>query len=328
MDWKLWVTGLRPKTLPASVAPVFVGAASAWHALQQSTICPDIYPVPQACITATQRYQAAQERFSTVLIACALLALFLQVAVNFANDYSDGIRGTDAARHVEESYSDKPQRLVASGVKPSLVLTAAAISAISACVFGMIAVLISGQYLLIPIGVLCVLAGWFYTGGKHPYGYSGFGELLVFLCFGGVATLGTQYALAARIDSLGILGAVCTGLLSCVMLMVNNLRDLSQDEAVAKRTLAVRLGRNRATVALYVAVLIPAAVMVCAIFLSVSSDLERLWPLSLSATLALGSMWSVVSTVHNQQFKSALSRSGTALLLYAVTHIVAVVLVA
>jgi 1,4-dihydroxy-2-naphthoate octaprenyltransferase len=318
----LWMQGTRPRTLPASVAPVFVGAASAWRALQQSTICPLIYPTPQSCVIALERYRAAEVRFPIVFGACILLALFLQIAVNLANDYSDGIRGTDDSRVIQESDFGKPQRLVASGVNPKSVLRAAAITAGIACLFGVLAVWVSGQYLLLPVGVLCVLAGWFYTGGRHPYGYLGFGEVFVFVFFGGVATLGTQYALAGSIDAAGAIGAVCTGLLSCVMLMVNNLRDISDDAKSGKRTLAVRLGTGCAVALLYATMLIPALMMIFAVYLGVAGGLQRLWPVALLAIWCLGSMWSVVGAIRQSDFKRALSRSGISVLLYALTHIV------
>jgi 1,4-dihydroxy-2-naphthoate octaprenyltransferase len=326
MNWKLWIKGLRPKTLPASVAPVLVGAASAWRGLRQSTVCPDIYPVPRSCITALNIYHDAVSRFAAVLLACAMLALFLQIAVNFANDYSDGIRGTDASRSIDEAEGGKPERLVASGVRPVNVLAAAGVNAAIACIFGMGVVLLSEQYLLLPVGAACLLAAWFYTGGKHPYGYMGLGELFVFLCFGCVATLGTQYALAGRVDLFGGIGALCTGLLSCVMLMVNNLRDVQDDAASGKRTLAVRLGRRRAEMLLFAVLAVPAMILLIAGLLALYANAARLWTVALLSVWCLRFLWSVAGAVRERRFAAALPLSSMALLTYGAAHIAAMLL--
>lgn len=245
---RLWLTGLRPRTLPASVAPVAVGASAAWTALlQRAPACPLVFPEPEYCAVEASAYAALVSRFWPVALLCAGVALFLQIAVNFANDYSDGIRGTDAGRGDVESRTAKPQRLTASGlVPPHAVLAAAGMAAGLACLCGLAAVLVTRQWWLVAVGAAGLVAGWFYTGGRRPYGYAGFGELGVFLFFGLAAVLGTEAALARTVTVPGALGAVIAGLFACAMLMVNNLRDVDEDRLHAKRTLAVRLGERRA----------------------------------------------------------------------------------
>ena len=291
----LWVQGLRPKTLPASIAPVLVGAASAWgmfthvdgwgaHCIGDGTVDP--IGGEQICDMRWYAMDGALPRFIGMLLLCLGVALFLQIAVNFANDYSDGIRGTDQGRGEQEDASGKPQRITASGlVAPKKVLLSAGVFAVLACLCGLAITVISQQYWFILVGVFCVLAGWFYTGGKHPYGYAGWGELFVFIFFGLVATLDTQYAISQSfdgsgvkgvrvfdfstlgehsvtsatwmrqgqfgIDETGVLAAICCGFYSVIVLMVNNLRDIDEDRLSGKRTLAVHLGHTGAKIALF-----------------------------------------------------------------------------
>ena len=327
MHWKLWLTGLRLRTLPASIAPVIVGAASAWgvftHISGWGLHCIDITSevstaIGQPCDVRWYTIDGALPRFVGMTALCAGVALFLQIAVNFANDYSDGIRGVDEGRSIPESSAEavegaeavedvshtalqgdsrttsqnvrKPQRLVASGVPPKQVLAAAGIAAALACICGLAVSIISGQYWLIVLGALCLLAGWFYTGGRHPYGYAGLGELFVFIFFGLVATLGTEFVICQSFDDFGIsnvtrfdfaqpfadswngwvwfwqgqfgidltglFAATCCGLNAMMLLMVNNLRDIAEDEQHGKRTLAVRLGERGARIALITCVVI------------------------------------------------------------------------
>jgi 1,4-dihydroxy-2-naphthoate polyprenyltransferase len=212
-----WVAGARVRTLPNSVAPVLVGAGAA----------------------------AAIDRLHWGYSALALVvALSMQVGVNYANDYSDGIRGTDARRV-------GPLRLVGSGVARPEAVQAAAFAAFGVgCLAGVVLVAVTGRWWLVSIGVLSVLGAWFYTGGKRPYGYSGLGEAAVFLFFGPVAVLGTLYVQTGRLTWLGVGGAVATGAFSAAVLVANNLRDVPTDKQAGKVTLAVRLGEQR-TRALY-----------------------------------------------------------------------------
>ncbi len=204
-----WVAGARPRTLPTAVAPVAVGTASA-GALG-------------SC------------RPGYALLALGV-ALSLQVAVNYANDYSDGVRGTDANRI-------GPERLVASGkARPSTVRMAAMLAFLVGSLFGVALTVCSGQWALLAIGAVAILAAWTYTGTSRPYGYGGWGEPSVFVFFGLVATLGTMISQAGTITWWAIVASVGVGLHAVAMLLVNNLRDRESDLLAGKRTLAVRLG--------------------------------------------------------------------------------------
>jgi 1,4-dihydroxy-2-naphthoate octaprenyltransferase len=207
-----WVAGARPRTLPASIAPVLVGAAAAR---------PTAWSWDRS-------------------ILCAVVALALQVGTNFANDVADGVRGTDTGRV-------GPLRLVASGLATPTAVRTAALSAY-AIAAGAGAVLASQTtWWLIAVGAAALLAGWGYTGGPRPYGYMGLGELFVFSFFGLVATAGTTYCIAGQVTALSVLAGAAMGLFACALLGANNLRDIEGDEVVAKRTVAVRLGRVRAS---------------------------------------------------------------------------------
>jgi 1,4-dihydroxy-2-naphthoate octaprenyltransferase len=192
-------------------------------------------------------------------VLCLVVALALQIGVNYANDYSDGIRGTDAVRV-------GPMRLVGSGAaSPSAVKRAAFASFGAAVVAGLAVVWLSGHWWLIVVGAAAILAAWFYTGGKHPYGYVGLGELMVFVFFGLVAVMGTTYVQAQRVTAASFIASVAVGLVACQVLVANNLRDISGDREVGKRTLATRLG-DPGTRLLYLvlSILVGAAVVLVA----------------------------------------------------------------
>jgi len=201
-----WIAGARPKTLPAAIAPVAAATA------------------------------LAGEKWDPFLALLALLvSLSLQIGVNYANDYSDGVKGIDDNRI-------GPMRLVASGAAPAHQVKSAAYLALSsAALFGLILALQTTLW-FIAIGALAIAAAWGYTGWKNPYGYFGFGELAVFVFFGLVATMGTYYAQTGELTLNSLLAAIPMGCLSCALLAINNLRDRAADELVGKRTLAVRLG--------------------------------------------------------------------------------------
>jgi 1,4-dihydroxy-2-naphthoate octaprenyltransferase len=216
-----WIRGARPKTLTTAIAPVAVGTASA--------------------------NAVGSARWGVAALALGV-ALALQVAVNFANDYSDGVRGTDANRV-------GPERLVASGkVPPRRVRLAALLAFVVGSLLGLAMTLISGQWWLLAVGAAAIVAAWTYTGTSRPYGYTGWGEVSVFVFFGLVATLGTMAAQAGGVTWWGVVAATGVGLYSVAMLLVNNIRDLETDALSGKRTLAVRLGsvRSRALFALMV----------------------------------------------------------------------------
>ena len=319
MSIGLWVRGARPKTLATSIASVMVGATMAYAHIEQSGTCIAIYPEPASCATAREQQTLLMDRFWPVTILCLLVALFLQIAVNYANDYSDGIRGTDAGRDTDESKSGKPQRLTASGLVPAKhVLFAAMICAAIACICGIAAIVISQAWWLFAVGVASLLAGWFYTGGKHPYGYVGLGEVGVFLFFGLAAVLGTEYALCGTVDVGGLLGAVAAGLFSCLIIMVNNIRDIDEDRGMAN-TLAVRLGS-------------PARVCVADCVLRHRmdhrpADVRYIITLWLPVLLLSGAgILRMVSSVNKRQFRPALPAASFQTLLFAVVLAVAVAL--
>ena len=200
-----WIIGARVKTLPAAVSPVLIGT-----------------------------FYASEVNWINALLAL-IVSLSLQIAVNYANDYSDGIRGTDTDRV-------GPIRLVASGLASAeLVKRASYISFLFAVVAGSLLSLNISLW-LIPVGGISILAAWGYTGGKQPYGYLGFGEFSVFIFFGLVATVGSYYVQSEQLNWQILLLSVPVGLLSCAILVINNLRDLPKDALVSKRTVAVRIG--------------------------------------------------------------------------------------
>ncbi len=204
-----WVAGARPRTLPAAVAPILAGAASA---------------------AALGRYHWG------LAVLCLIVALALQVGVNYANDYSDGIRGTDDHRV-------GPVRLVASGLaSPKAVKLAAFVSFGIAAVAGLVAVGLSEHWWLTAVGAVAVAAAWYYTGGKQPYGYLGLGEFMVFVFFGLVATVGTGLVISGEAPAHSWAAGTAVGALASAILVANNLRDIPTDRAVGKMTLPARLG--------------------------------------------------------------------------------------
>jgi 1,4-dihydroxy-2-naphthoate octaprenyltransferase len=211
---KLWVEGARLRTLPLAIAPVAIGAGAA------------------------DSVQAFDLALSFLALA---VALFLQIGVNYANDYSDGIRGTD-------DYRVGPLRLTGSkSVRPEAVKLAAFAFFGLAAASGLAIVLITGMFWLIAVGLAAIVAAWFYTGGKNPYGYAGLGELAVFVFFGLVATIGTTYVQVGFIEFNAVLGGIASGLFASAVLMVNNIRDIETDKLASKKTLAVMLGNKAAT---------------------------------------------------------------------------------
>ena len=207
-----WVAGARPRTLPAALSPVLVGTGAA---------------------------AAVGGAIPARAILALVVAVGLQVGVNYANDYSDGIRGTDNRRI-------GPLRLVGSGtVAPDVVRTAAFAAFGVAAVAGVALVALTGAWWLLGVGGAALAAAWFYTGGKRPYGYRGFGELSVFVFFGVVAVIGTTYVQVGRVTPASVIAGIAIGCLACAILVANNLRDMAEDSRSGKRTLAVYLGSRR-----------------------------------------------------------------------------------
>jgi len=222
---RIWVLGARPRTLAAAAVPVVVG-------------------------TAVAHGSHAQVLWGRA-VATLVVALAIQVGTNYANDYSDGVRGTDRERA-------GPVRLVASSLaSPATVRSAALASFLAAGVAGLALAAVTSWW-LVPVGAACLAAGWLYTGGPLPYGYHGLGEVFVFAFFGVVATVGSAYVQTGRLTLVALAASIPVGLLATALLEANNLRDIAGDVAAGKRTLAVRLGRRRAGV-LYVASLAGAA---------------------------------------------------------------------
>jgi len=275
-----WILGARPRTLPAAIAPVVVASALAG---------PD---------------------FNWFRAALALkVGVWLQIGVNYANDYSDGVKGTDEIRV-------GPTRLVASGLASAKsVKNAAFISFAIASIAGVWLSLLTSP-LLILIGILAIAAAWGYTGGKNPYGYSGLGELSVFTFFGLVATMGTYYAQTEKITLNSFIIAIPMGALSCAILAVNNIRDRAQDELVGKRTLAVRLGDDKAR-RIFVALLVTAHVAAVATLVPTALLTLVVAPMSYSISKL------VLSGVNGKDLIPVLGRTGKLQLMFAIVFALA-----
>jgi 1,4-dihydroxy-2-naphthoate polyprenyltransferase len=275
-----WVLGARVRTLPAAIAPVVVASS------------------------------LAGSEFNWFRAVLALtVGIWLQVGVNFANDYSDGIKGTDDDRV-------GPIRLVASGLaSANSVKRAALVSFFIASVAGLwLSILTS--LVLIPIGIICVAAAWGYTGGKNPYGYRGFGEISVFIFFGIVATVGSFYVQTEKITLMSFIVAIPMGALSCAILTVNNIRDLDKDKVAGKRTFAVRVGDLKAR-RIYVSLLILAHIAAVATF--IPATLLTLIAAPLTFTLSK----LVLSQASGASLIPALSRTGKLQLLFATLFAIA-----
>ncbi|CAN2174558.1 MenA 1,4-dihydroxy-2-naphthoate octaprenyltransferase [Candidatus Nanopelagicaceae bacterium] len=275
-----WVLGARPRTLPAAIAPVVVASALAG---------PD---------------------FNWFRAALALkVGVWLQIGVNFANDYSDGVKGTDANRI-------GPTRLVASGLASAKsVKNAAFISFLIASIAGVWLALLTSPILIV-VGVLAIAAAWGYTGGKNPYGYNGLGELSVFIFFGLVATVGTYYAQTEKITVLSFIVAIPMGALACAILAVNNIRDRAQDELVGKRTVAVRLGDAKARRS-FVALLVLAHTAAIATFIPTALLTLLAAPLTFSISKV------VLSGATGKDLIPVLGRTGKLQLIFATLFAIA-----
>lgn len=287
-----WVLGARPRTLAAAVVPVAVGAA---------------------CAVGVDDGSGAEiEVMWWRVVAALVVSLALQVGVNYANDYSDGVRGSDDDRV-------GPLRLVASGAASPLGVKRAALLAFAVAAVVGLAVAIATSWLLIAVGLVSIAAAWGYTGGRHPYGYRGLGELFVFVFFGLVATMGTTYVAIERVTLLSADLAVGVGCLACALLVVNNLRDRERDALVGKRTLAVVLG-DRTTRIVYTGLIGVAFVMV------VIAAIERRWVLLgfAAAVAALGPTRRVLGGATDRELIAVLGATGRVQIVYGVGVVVGV----
>lgn len=278
-----WVIGARPRTLPAAIAPVLVATALAGS---DASLLPAILAL--------------------------IVSLSLQVGVNYANDYSDGIRGTDANRV-------GPTRITAAGLAtPSSVKAAAFISFGIGAVAGL-GLAIMTSWWLIAVGVASILAAWGYTGGKNPYGYIGLGELFVFIFFGVVATVGTFYVQTETITLDAILASIPMGTFACALLAINNIRDRALDAPAGKKTLAVRLGDRKARQ--FFALLIALGYIAA---LSIGSP----WILLtlLTAPVALGLVRGVLGDAQGRDLIPYLAKTGKLQLLFAIIFSASLVL--
>jgi 1,4-dihydroxy-2-naphthoate polyprenyltransferase len=271
------VAGARPRTLPAAVSPVLAGTGAA-------------------------AYDGDAVWWKALL--ALVVSLALQVGVNYANDYSDGVRGTDAERV-------GPLRLVGSGVATPSSVKAAAFAAFGVAAAAGLVLAVTTAWWLVVVGAVSVAAAWFYTGGSKPYGYLGLGEVMVFVFFGLVAVLGTQYVQAQEITGLGFWAACGIGALACAILVANNLRDIATDRTAGKITLAVRLGDGR-TRALYA--FLHAAALVLLLHIALTTTW---WSLLALAFLVPGSRAvAVVRKATGRDLVPALQLTGMAELAY------------
>lgn len=274
-----WIEGARPRTLPAAIAPVAAGTGAA------------------AAVDGFVAWKA---------LLALLVALALQVGVNYANDYSDGIRGTDEQRV-------GPLRLVGSGVaRPGAVRAAAMVCFAVAGVLGLVLALTTAWWLLL-VGAAAIVAAWYYTGGDRPYGYRGMGEVSVFVFFGLVATIGTTFVQAERVTLASVLAGVGCGALACGVLVANNLRDVATDRVAGKNTLAVRLG-DAGTRRFYLALAVLAYLVVLVIAVGHPLALVTL----LSAAVLVGPLRSVLGGAGGRDLIPVLKATGITLLLYGV----------
>lgn len=292
-----WVQGARPRTLPAALAPVAAGTGAAVWQLQ--SLHGDVdwsLVIPRA------------------LLALAV-SFSLQIGVNYANDYSDGIRGTDDDRV-------GPFRLTGSGAAaPATVKRAAILALALGGLFGLALIALAQIWWALVVGAAAIAAAWFYTGGKKPYGYLGLGELFVFVFFGLVAVNGTAYAITQQPTWVALLTSVAIGLLAVALMLTNNLRDIPTDEVAGKRTLAVRLGQ-RGTRGLYTAtLLVPFVLMVPVIIVQ--------WPVALvllALPLAIGPARTVLGGARGRDLIPVLGATGRLELVYSLLLLIGLIL--
>ncbi len=284
-----WIAGARPRTLPISVAPVLVGVAC-------------------AAATGDVRWWRA--------LAALVVSMLLQIGVNYANDYSDGVRGTDADRV-------GPLRLTGSGAVPARRVLAGAWSCFGLAALIGLAVAASTSWWLLLAGAAAIAAAWFYTGGSKPYGYRGLGDLAVFVFFGLVAVVGTAYVAAqpAEVTWLGVVASIPCGLLAVAVLVVNNLRDIPRDAATGKRTLAVMLGDAATRKLFVVCMVVPYAVVIALSFRHPGALLALA-----AGLLAIAPVRTVIGGATGRELIPPLATSGRLMLIFSALLAVGLVL--
>jgi 1,4-dihydroxy-2-naphthoate octaprenyltransferase len=279
---RVWWSAVRPATIAASVAPVLVGTAIAVH--------------------------AGGARWGAGLLAL-VVGIAMQVGVNFANDYSDHVRGADSPRRVG------PLRAASSGVVQPEVVRRAAIGAFGVAAFAGLVLSLFTDWKLLVVGVACLLAGWLYTGGPRPYGYLGLGEVFVFVFFGLVATVGTVYVEILHVTQLAVLMACAMGCFATAILVLNNLRDLDTDRAAGKLTLATRIGRERTQVLLVALVAVAFFMPLAVLALGLTAATVLL--VFLAIPIAAAPVRSALATDAAPELVRALKRMAMAELAYA-----------
>jgi len=288
--YRVWWSAVRPATLAASVAPVLAGTAVAIH-------------------EGGARWGAG--------IAALIVALAMQLGVNFANDYSDHVRGADAARV-------GPVRAASSGIVSPRQVRWAAMAAFSVAAIAGVALSLAVDWRLLLVGAACLLAGWLYTGGPRPYGYLGLGEVFVFVFFGLVATVGTAYVETGRVTTLAVLMGCGVGFMATAILVLNNLRDIETDAAAGKRTLATRIGR-RPTRVLLLALVCAAFAVPIVIF---TTGLAGVTVMAMHVGIPIASMpvRTAFATTAAPQLVAALKRMAAAELAYALLFTLGILL--
>lgn len=353
MKMSTWIRGARLKTLPLAIAPVIIGTALSWKGVfvysQGGDIlhepCPffggqhDLRETKLGSMVGT--CQTSLSWFVLVAVLCGCVALFLQIAANFANDYSDGVRGTDEGRgaDMEPGRSSAgtlptrdtprgPARLVASGVNPRAVLAAAGINALIACLCGLVVCALTGYWWFILVGFACLVAGWCYVGGKHPYGYRCLGEVFVFVFFGLVATCGTMFALSGTVSLSGVWGGCAEGFIAVTVLCVNNLRDIESDHDHGKHTWMTALGRSKGAV-LTISLLTMASAMAILFLLVlwrstfVAKSVPAVSIVPIAATLIMCAIHAAaIAAIAKERYKAALPLCSLGSLVLAVTFAV------